>query len=1178
MAAELNPVCNREFRASPPKRRILTESLQSQATGPQMTDSLARRAAISATLLLAVCLAGVRSAHGQKGDEKPATPEKLEITQAGIDARAKQAADSTELDDDTKKRITDFYSSATSQLRLAGEQKTLAADFEASADKEKLDKRVETVESDTAEVNGRAAELPELETLAEYQQALAEKDTELVKLLEVQKKAEGKAGFRRGRRVEIRDLLPALEGELGKVRKELDAPAPDGELPLVTEARRANLTTRELLLQRRIPTLQQELALYDAEEAVDLVRLEQTLAANRVALAEKERVLIDAKVKELVAKAAHEATEKARDEVALSRTYPHLKAIAVSNQTLAEKSQELTKSLETVDIQFERTKELLNETQTGYDNAQQKVDDIGLTGPVGLLLRQEKAGLPSLMKHRQNLKERQSTIDTVHFQLLTLDDQQRELSDLEPTILELLGADSRENVDETEAEAVEYFVTRKREYLNTLVRNYSRYFDRLLELDSTERQLIRTADEFSTYIDERVLWIRSGQMIGFGDLATEEGILARFIQLEDWRLLAEAFTTDIRGHLFQVGLAVVVFVLLLQFRSRLTRNLETLGATASRAGCTNLNVTIQTVLITAALAIALPFLPGFIGWRLSLSPTAGVRTMSHSLFLVSVLMFPLEFFRQACRPAGLAPEHLDWPEKSCQKIRDNLQWLLSLGIPILFVGLIIDDADQQYGVLERLLFIFGMLVLAIFFRRTLKPFGGVMQEYVAYHKNEWVDRFKFVWYYAGLLLPVVLAVLAFIGFDYTARQLAWRLHSSGWLIMGLVLLNALMMRMILLRRRKLSFELARERRQAAATAGTGGNVDGDGSANIAPGDLLTDEDRTDLTTISTQSRKLLSATIFTAFLGGVWLIWSDVLPALKILDNWPVWTVSVTKNVPGMGEVPVDESITIGHILLATLLGGLFFVAAKNVPGLLEIALLERLPLDRSTRYAMTMLASYLIILIGIIVCFGTVGIGWSKVQWLATALTFGLAFGMQEVFANFVAGLIILFERPLRVGDVVTIDGVSGVVSQIRIRATTIRNWDRQEFIVPNKEFITGKLLNWTLTDQVNRVVVATGVAYGSDVETVRRLILEAAVRNPLIMTDPGPSVTFDTFGDSTLNFTLRCYLPNMDNRLSTVNDLHATIYRMMAENDIEIAFPQQDLHIRSMPPEVQLSGPATS
>jgi potassium-dependent mechanosensitive channel len=1129
---------------------------------------------ICLTMFLAVLAAGSgRVALGQP-DEKPATPAKPEITQADIDTRSKQAAESTDLPDDTKKRIAEFYSTATGQLRLAGEQKTLAADFEAAADAEKLAERVEQVQKTTTEVSGRTAELPDIKTLAEFQQALAEKDTELVKLRDVQDKAGSKAGFRRGRLVEIRALLPTLETELTKVRKDLEAAAPDDELPLVTEARRTELSTREMLIERQIPALQQELALYLAEEAVDVVRLEQTLAANQVVLAEKEWALLDAKVKELTAKAALKATAQARDEVELARTYPRLESVAVGNQKLAEKSQELTKSLETVDNQLEKIKTRLEDTKKDFENAQQKVDDIGLTGPVGLLLRQNKANLPSLSKHRRELSERQSTIDTVHFQLLTMDDHLRELADLEPPILELLGTASRESADKAEAEAAEYFVTRKREYLNTLVRNYNRYFDRLLELDSTERQLIKTVDEFSTYIDERVLWIRSGQMIGFGDLAEEEGALNRFFQVNDWKALASAFAKDIRSHLYQVGFAFVVFVLLLQFRSRLTGKLEALGATANRASCTRLNVTFQAVLLTAALAVSLPFLPGFIGWRLSLSPTPGVRTVGHALFLASVLIFPLEFFRQACRTSGLASQHLSWPDSSCQKIRTNLQWLLSMGTPVFLIGYIIDEADQQYGILERLLFIFGMLILAVFFRRTLKPLGGVMQEYVAYHQNEWVDRFKLVWYYAGLLLPVVLAVLAFVGFDYTARQLAWRLHSSAWLILGLVLLNALMMRMILLRRRKLSFELARERRKAAATT-TGGNVDVDGSANIAPADLLTSEEVTDLEMISTQSRKLLAASIFTALLGGVWLIWSDVLPALKILDNWPVWTVSVTKNIPGMGDVPVNEPVTIGHILLAALLGVLFVVAAKNVPGLLEITLLERLPLDRSIRYAITMLASYVIILLGIIVCFSTLGIGWEKVQWLATALTFGLAFGMQEVFANFVAGLIILFERPLRVGDVVTIDGVSGVVSQIRIRATTIRNWDRQEFIVPNKEFITGKLLNWTLTDQVNRVVITTGVAYGSDAELVRRLILEAAVKNPLIMADPGPSVTFDTFGDSTLNFTLRCYLPNMDNRLSTVNDLHAAIYRLLEENDIEIAFPQQDIHIRSVPRELQLAAP---
>src|SRR6185437_952411 len=120
-------------------------------------------------------------------------------------------------------------------------------------------------------------------------------------------------------------------------------------------------------------------------------------------------------------------------------------------------------------------------------------------------------------------------------------------------------------------------------------------------------------------------------------------------------------------------------------------------------------------------------------------------------------------------------------------------------------------------------------------------------------------------------------------------------------------------------------------------------------------------------------------------------------------------------------------------------------------------------PLDAAGRFAASTIARYAIVMLGLLVVANTLGIGWQKVQWLATALTFGLAFGLQEIFANFIAGLIILFERPVRVGDMVTIDNVTGVVSRIRIRATTIVNGDHKEFIVPNKEFITGRLLNWT-------------------------------------------------------------------------------------------------------------------
>ncbi|HID22506.1 MAG TPA: mechanosensitive ion channel, partial [Planctomycetaceae bacterium] len=263
----------------------------------------------------------------------------------------------------------------------------------------------------------------------------------------------------------------------------------------------------------------------------------------------------------------------------------------------------------------------------------------------------------------------------------------------------------------------------------------------------------------------------------------------------------------------------------------------------------------------------------------------------------------------------------------------------------------------------------------------------------------------------------------------------------------------------------------------------------------------------------------------------------------------------------------VVKQITVTHLALCILIAFATAVAAKNVPGLMEMALLERLPFDPSTRYAITSLTQYAIAIVGIVLAFGAIGIGWSKVQWIATALTFGLAFGLQEIFANFVAGLILLFERPIRVGDVVTVDDVTGVVSRIRIRATTITNWDRKEFIIPNKDFITGRLLNWTLSDKVNRIVIQVGVAYGSDTDQVQKLLLKVATEHPLIMDEPAPSAIFDGFGDSTLNFTLRCYLPNLDNRLTVTHELHTAIDREFRAAGIEIAFPQRDLHICSVP-----------
>jgi len=334
----------------------------------------------------------------------------------------------------------------------------------------------------------------------------------------------------------------------------------------------------------------------------------------------------------------------------------------------------------------------------------------------------------------------------------------------------------------------------------------------------------------------------------------------------------------------------------------------------------------------------------------------------------------------------------------------------------------------------------------------------------------------------------------------------------------------------------------------------------------------------DLATINTQTRRLIEYSLGVACALAVWCAWVDVLPALGSINMKTGMTtvVSVTEEVelPNGGkrlEVTGQlRDIRLADLLLAAIVLATTIIAAKNIPGLLEMAILQHLPFDAGARYAVATVCRYVITVVGLLLCCGALGVGWSQVQLLVAAMSLGLGFGLQEIFANFVSGLIILFERPVRVGDVITIDSITGVVSRIRMRATTIIDGDRKELIIPNKEFITGRVLNWTLTDPVNRVVVKVGVAYGSDTQRAAEILLRLAKSHPNVLDDPPPGVSLESFGDSALNFALRCFLPNMDGRGTVIHELHMAIDREFRAAGIEIAFPQQDIHVRSL--DIQL------
>ena len=257
--------------------------------------------------------------------------------------------------------------------------------------------------------------------------------------------------------------------------------------------------------------------------------------------------------------------------------------------------------------------------------------------------------------------------------------------------------------------------------------------------------------------------------------------------------------------------------------------------------------------------------------------------------------------------------------------------------------------------------------------------------------------------------------------------------------------------------------------------------------------------------------------------------------------------------------------IDIVRVLLIAFVG---YVAIQRVPSLLELFLRQRLDLAAGTVYAGVTLFRYTLIGVVTVVVLSSLGANWGSIQWAVAALSVGIGFGLQEIVANFISGLILLFEQPIRVGDTVTVGDTSGVVTKIRMRATTVRDWDGRELLVPNKEFITGRLLNWSLSDQQSRIVIEIGVAYGSDLPLAMRLALDAAKEHPEVLEDPEPFITFDSFGDNSLLLRLRAYLPSVDRRLSTSSEIREVVNDKYNEAGVVIAFPQRDVHLNTVGP----------
>ena len=259
-------------------------------------------------------------------------------------------------------------------------------------------------------------------------------------------------------------------------------------------------------------------------------------------------------------------------------------------------------------------------------------------------------------------------------------------------------------------------------------------------------------------------------------------------------------------------------------------------------------------------------------------------------------------------------------------------------------------------------------------------------------------------------------------------------------------------------------------------------------------------------------------------------------------------------------------SVTIGSILLLLILFASVIIIERIVQKQLIRRFLSRTKLQPSLQFGLSRIIGYTLIAVGFYVAFQLVGVDLSSLAIIAASLGVGIGFGLQNIINNLVSGIIILAERPISIGDRIEVAGVAGRVTKIQLRSTTMVTNDNITMIVPNADFISNTVTNWSHGDPKVRIRVPVGVAYGSDLKLLQRLLLEAAAEHPKALRDPSPVVLFNEFGDSSLNFELGVWTQEMTAApIHFTSEMNFIIEQKLRENDIEIPFPQRDLHVRS-------------
>lgn len=1117
-------------------------------------------------LILLLVLFGVLGSSTSWAKTTPVPKPKtstLTISQDSIQQKMESIKTRPGLDEALKSKVLSIYQAALDNLANSENFKAQAANFSAelklAPEKSKqLHKSIDqTLQHIAKQHNGDFSNL----SVEQLEQNLVQQKGLLSTLEEQLAKLDSDLVLQQARPQHIREELLVAKQDFENVQKKLEGVAETGASKLEAEANAINLKT---LFDARTA----ELKMLDVEAISNPTRVDLIKTEGHLLDVQKTAVLpVITAIENLLTERRQQEAKLLQDELRqaekeLSGKHTLIQQLTRENIKYSRDLQDITSKIDNYTERKAKVDAKATEIDSDFKSAEKKIRLAGLSPALGRILREQRRNLEIQDQFAQQSEAIQNETATTSLEQFKIEDKLKQLSDPDSYLQDIMNqqVDSKLPVGERMLIQTELrlLLNNQKDLLNKRALAYTTYLRTLGDFDFARQQLLNEASKFASYLDENLLWVKSSEPIGLDSISGLFHSAQWLLSPHNWlSFVTDTVKLSVKSP-FLVVLGIVSLILMLLGKHQAKAHLAVLTVNVEKIYTDHFNYTLQALALTLAIVIPLPLFSYYVGWFLETGNHAGdfTKAMGRGLQSAAIPLFFIQFYYRIFAPEGIARKHFQWQQHTTRLIHKQLAWLRFFSV--LTVFMIQSTAASKVSLhsdnLGRLGLNVSMLAIALFLARLLHPSKGIMQDMIRAQPDGWLAKLRYVWYPAAISVPLVIIGFAVAGYYLSALELQEQLILSLRMIFLLIIVYEMVVRWLTLVNRQLAITNARQKRKAAFLA----------EKQPAPGGedpiLPVDEQLIDIPKINAQTIRLLNVFTSIGLTVGFFVIWKNILPAFTFIENIVLW-----QHVVSIDNQDSLQPVTLTNLMLA---GVYFFVAVvsvRNFSGLMELLVFRRVNIEAGSRYAINQLANYTLLAIAFITIANELGGSWSQVQWLVAALSVGLGFGLQEIFANLVSGIILLFERPIRVGDTVTISDVTGKVSRIQMRATTLIDMDQKEHVVPNKTFITSQLVNWSLSDAITRIVIPVGVAYGSDVELAQKVIMDTVKATPLVMSEPPPSVLLMGFGDNALNFSIRIFVSEVANRLPVTHDIHVRLEKALRENNITIPFPQRDIYLHT-------------